>query len=29
MDEVDFCQIAARGDKLPLDGTETTETDEE
>ncbi len=29
MDEVDFCQIASRGEKLPLDGTETVDTDEE
>ena len=29
MDEVDFCQIASRGEKLPLDGTETIDPDEE
>ena len=29
MDEVEFCQLASRGEKLPLDGTETIETDEE
>lgn len=29
MDEVDFCQMAVRGEKLPLDGTEIIEPDEE
>ena len=29
MDEVDFCHIAARGEKLPIDGTEPVDTDEE
>lgn len=29
MDEVDFCQMATRGEKLPLDGTEPTDPDEE
>ena len=29
MDEAEFCELATRGDKLPLDGTEPTDTDEE
>lgn len=29
MDEVEFCQLATRGEKLPLDGTEPVETDED
>ena len=29
MDEAEFCELATRGEKLPLDGTEPTDTDEE
>lgn len=29
MDEAEFCQLASRGEKLPLDGSEPTDTDEE
>lgn len=29
MDEVDFCQMATRGEKLPLDGSEPVDTDDE
>ena len=29
MDELDFFQMATRREKLPLDGTETIDTDEE
>ena len=28
MNEVDFCQLASRGEKLPLDGTEPEDNEE-